>query len=195
MYTPRIGCVAALSCCTDLLICGSRPCIRPSPGSLPWSVAGVGRQPVIVGTDHSPQLTPCASLVRPRVSDEAVAVRSGIRSQHSPAYPIYDHVRVSASTATGWNGRYHHPDLALAVASSGALGMLSAKETPLSELLDAVPVGAGQLPDAGREDFPAVQEAAARMPYVECFWAELTRACQDHSRGWRSRRVPSRLGT
>jgi nitronate monooxygenase len=30
------------------------------------------------------------------------------------------------------------PDLALAVASSGALGMLSAKDTPLSELLDAL---------------------------------------------------------
>jgi nitronate monooxygenase len=33
------------------------------------------------------------------------------------------------------------PDLALAVASSGGLGMLSAKRTPLSELLDAVPWG------------------------------------------------------
>jgi nitronate monooxygenase len=67
------------------------------------------------------------------------------------------------------------PDLALAVASSGALGMLSAKDTPLSELLDAVPVGAvigGNFLRPGREDFPAVQEAAARMPYVECFWAE-----------------------
>jgi NAD(P)H-dependent flavin oxidoreductase YrpB (nitropropane dioxygenase family) len=67
------------------------------------------------------------------------------------------------------------PDLALAVASSGALGMLSAKDTPLSELLDAVPVGAVIGVNSltpGREDFPAVQEAAARMPYVECFWAE-----------------------
>jgi nitronate monooxygenase len=45
----------------------------------------------------------------------------------------------------------------------------------LSELLDAVPVGAVigvNFLTPSREDFPAVQEAAARMPYVECFWAE-----------------------
>ena len=53
--------------------------------------------------------------------------------------------------------------------------MLSAKETSLSELLDAVPVGAVigvNFLTPSREDFPAVREAAARMPYVECFWAE-----------------------
>ena len=66
------------------------------------------------------------------------------------------------------------PDLAIAVARAGGLGMLSAGPH-LSELLDAVPfraaVGVNFL-DPGTEDVPALEEAAARSPFLECFWGE-----------------------
>src|SRR5215207_11520823 len=66
------------------------------------------------------------------------------------------------------------PDLAIAMARSGGLGMLSAGPH-LPELLDAVPFGAAvgvNLLATGTEDVPALEEAAARSPFVECFWGE-----------------------
>src|SRR3954468_18443315 len=66
------------------------------------------------------------------------------------------------------------PDLAIAVADAGGIGMLSGvvRRDALSALLDAVPQGAAiginfLLPFLNRA---AVEEAAARLPYVEFFW-------------------------
>src|SRR4051812_20122811 len=66
------------------------------------------------------------------------------------------------------------PDLAVAVAGAGGIGMLSATvgRGTLSALLDAVPSGAAigvnfLLPFL---DPPAVEEAVRRSPYVEFFW-------------------------
>ena len=68
------------------------------------------------------------------------------------------------------------PDLAVAVAAAGGLGMLSGTigHDALSAQLDAVP------PDATIGvnflvpflDLPALEEASARSPYVEFFWGE-----------------------
>ena len=66
------------------------------------------------------------------------------------------------------------PDLAIAVARAGGLGMLSAGPH-LPELLDAVPFGAAvgvNFLAPGTEDVPALEAAAARSPFVECFWGE-----------------------
>lgn len=81
------------------------------------------------------------------------------------------------------------PDLALAVAASGAFGMLSGTggHRALAALLDRIPAGAAigvnfLVPFL---DPPAVTEAGARSPFVEFFWgtpdADLVRAV--HSGG------------
>jgi len=66
------------------------------------------------------------------------------------------------------------PDLAIAVADAGGIGMLSGvvRRDELSALLDAVPQGAAigvnfLLPFLNRA---AVEEAGTRVPYVEFFW-------------------------
>jgi NAD(P)H-dependent flavin oxidoreductase YrpB (nitropropane dioxygenase family) len=73
------------------------------------------------------------------------------------------------------------PDLAVAVARAGGLGMVSGGSR-MSALLDAVPSGAAvgvNFLRPGLRDVPALEEAADRSPFVEFFWAEPDRRLVD----------------